>query len=231
MKIGDIVAINLDECAKTGGYETVKEMMPYFSTQEADYYTSGGGEFIIKGISMSGTFDSGEAWTNFILKPCLKQLSYNDFLGKDNLIDWETISALGGSKEFGYIFVESYNLTLLKTSEEILEENLEAERDFDNEMNYFGSYSNEHRLSSIWSVFGESIKFDEKNNLPDGCNTLIYSTHWGNRTVSVPILGNTWGDLYKAADKAILQSGDGHHVFIENISPIDGVSCELITGS
>ena len=61
---------------------------------------------------------------------------------------------------------------------------------------------------------------------------VAYDKHWGHRTVFVEVLGNTWLDLYVAADKAISLSGDNHHVFIEAFNTTDVAGqVSLSTGS
>jgi hypothetical protein len=49
--------------------------------------------------------------------------------------------------------------------------------------------------------------------------------------VVVEIAGNTWLDLWQAADTAIRKSGDSHHTFIEGFHMNKQGQLELSTGS
>ena len=91
---------------------------------------------------------------------------------------------------------------------------------------YASDIRNKHEFQSIWS--GCDIKFNTKHNLPH--STIIYSKHWG-KPVEVEIAGNTWLDVYKAADECIIKSGDMHHIFIEDFRPTKDGKMELLTGS
>ena len=86
-------------------------------------------------------------------------------------------------------------------------------------------------LRSRWSLY-------EVDNLSDShpftdSQFLVYDNHWGGTEVVKPIAGLTWAALYVAADAAIRDSGDGHHVFIERFYPITDKPghLRLITGS
>jgi hypothetical protein len=67
--------------------------------------------------------------------------------------------------------------------------------------------------STVWSM-SEVDDLDSPHPYR-GAQTLVYNAHWGEKPVYVPIVGTTWADLWVAADAAIKQSGDNHHVFIE----------------
>ena len=45
------------------------------------------------------------------------------------------------------------------------------------------------------------------------------------------MFGATWGDIYRAADWAIRNSGDSHHIFIEGFELRNGNELHLVTGS
>lgn len=48
-----------------------------------------------------------------------------------------------------------------------------------------------------------------------GAGLLLHKHHWGEKPITVEIKGDTWLDLYQAADEAIRASEDLHHSFIE----------------
>lgn len=87
----------------------------------------------------------------------------------------------------------------------------------------------ENDLKSTWSVRGVQ-DLSLNHNYPSAIK-VVYIEHWGKETVEANIQGQTWLDLYKSADKCITDSGDKHHVFIEDFVPLENGRLELITGS
>ncbi len=75
----------------------------------------------------------------------------------------------------------------------------------------------EHRqqqgLRSIWSIY--SVTDLTADHPYKAARSVCYRDHWGDAAVYETIQGSTWLDLYRAADRCIQRSGDGHHVFIE----------------
>lgn len=102
---------------------------------------------------------------------------------------------------------------------------------YDRKYKMFEAFADAHGLKSTWSIF-------EIENLGDphpfkNATTLNYKDHWGEKEATVEIKGNSWGDLYKAADECVKQSGDTHHAFIEAFrqSSINKSILFLATGS
>lgn len=93
---------------------------------------------------------------------------------------------------------------------------------------YYSRVGREIGAKSFWSDF-RVRNMDEDHPFPQ-FDTLSYSLHWGKETVTAPIPGRTWKDLYRAADQVIALSGDCHHLFIEDFV-IRGNTLELFTGS
>lgn len=94
---------------------------------------------------------------------------------------------------------------------------------------HYDAVSEANEFKTIWSIY----EVDDLNAPFAGAATkLVYKDHWGKKEVVVPINGNTWVDLWRAAETAIMQSGDAHHVFIEGFIPsnVTGVLV-LSTGS
>jgi hypothetical protein len=60
---------------------------------------------------------------------------------------------------------------------------------------------------------------------------VLYRNHWGSMPVRVGVKGDTWLDMWAAADTAIRNSGDDHHIFIEGLRHIGKGVYELDTGS
>lgn len=81
-----------------------------------------------------------------------------------------------------------------------------------------------------WSA--EAVDFRDVAH--EGSWRVVYepSEHWSARgsVVSAEMFDPTWLDLFRAADAAILASGDEHHVFIESFDPRGGM-LHLATGS
>ena len=86
---------------------------------------------------------------------------------------------------------------------------------FDSKMDYYRQFQQENGLAAIWSIY----ELDEHGFLQDhpykGALQVGYKDHWGDAGVFEEIQGTTWADLYRAADRYIQRSGDGHHCFIE----------------
>lgn len=84
---------------------------------------------------------------------------------------------------------------------------------------------------SNWSIYevedlGERHPFEHADR-------VLYENHWGGAPVSVSIQGLTWQALWVAANAAIRDSGDSHHVYIEDFRahPEDPRTLLLSTGS
>lgn len=83
-------------------------------------------------------------------------------------------------------------------------------------------------LTAVWSLY----EVDDLNapHPFDGVQAILYHNHWGPKAVRIPINGLTWAALYVAADAAIRDSGDSHHIFIEQLKQV-GEVLVLGTGS
>jgi hypothetical protein len=95
---------------------------------------------------------------------------------------------------------------------------------FDSKMDYYGRFRDENGLAAIWSVYELPIHgFLSDHPFPSDA-FVVYQGH------HVPVMGSTWGDVYRAADRCIELSGDDHHIFIEHFEQV-GNELRLITGS
>lgn len=102
---------------------------------------------------------------------------------------------------------------------------------FETKSDHYGAVQKELGLKSVWSVY-------EVDNMSvrhpfEGVDRVVYKDHWGEKPVSCSINGLTWAALYVAADACIRDSGDDHHVFIEDFCPAkdDPRTLILSTGS
>lgn len=103
----------------------------------------------------------------------------------------------------------------------------------DEKWKMYSDYQEQYKLRSVWSIYSVE-NLDAFSGV--AANELVYCNHWGGETVRVPLKAGelTWGELYHAADKAIRDSGDNHHVYIESLqvrSGPNGHYVELDTGS
>jgi hypothetical protein len=104
--------------------------------------------------------------------------------------------------------------------------------DFDDKFNYFDKIKEDASFKSIWSIYEISSMYDLSGFTAE---TLVYKDHWGHeRAITIPLSGGNlqWWDLWVAAEKAIVESEDQHHVFIEDFQKSkDGKTLFLRTGS
>ena len=105
--------------------------------------------------------------------------------------------------------------------------------DFDKKFDYYSSKRESLGLTSVWSIY-EVDSLDAPHPFGDEVEVAYVKgrDHWGDKTVAVKA-GKTWADLYVAADKCIRDSGDNHHIYIENFIPssINSKILFLTTGS
>lgn len=102
---------------------------------------------------------------------------------------------------------------------------------FDAKMDYFGEFKGANGLMSIWSMFELPVNCFLQNHPYPSDAFVCYAEHWGKGRKHYPVLGPTWGDVYRAADLAIRESGDNHHIFIEGFDVKNGNELHMFTGS
>jgi hypothetical protein len=95
---------------------------------------------------------------------------------------------------------------------------------FDSKMDYYGDFQRQNGLAAIWSVYELPIHgFLSDHPFPSDAFVVYKDQHCA-------IYGETWADVYRAADQCIRNSGDLHHIFIENFE-LWGKEIRLTTGS
>ncbi len=95
---------------------------------------------------------------------------------------------------------------------------------FDLKMDYYREFQRDHGLETIWSVYELPVHgFLRDHPFPSDAFVVYKDQHCA-------IYGQTWADVYRAADQCILNSGDLHHIFIENFE-LWGKEVRLTTGS
>ena len=105
------------------------------------------------------------------------------------------------------------------------------DRAFFEEMDYFDAYGQGIGAQSRWSIFNENIKFGNPHPFGDEVVIRHKCDVFGQYNVTVPVKGKNWGDVWVAADKAIVESGDLHHIFIEGFEDNGNGELLLTTGS
>ena len=98
-------------------------------------------------------------------------------------------------------------------------------QDFETKMDYYDRFKTENKLETIWSMY----ELPEHGFLQDHPYPSDASVYYQGEIV--PVFGFTWGDVYRAADWAIQNSGDAHHIFIEAFDLRNGNELHLVTGS
>jgi hypothetical protein len=95
---------------------------------------------------------------------------------------------------------------------------------FDSKMDYYGDFQRQNGLAAIWSVYELPIHgFLSDHPFPSDAFVVYKDQHCA-------VYGQTWADVYRAADQCIRNSGDLHHIFIENFE-LWGKEVRLTTGS
>lgn len=100
----------------------------------------------------------------------------------------------------------------------------------DEKFDYFSQVRDELGLDAIWSIY-EVDNLSERHPF-EGVKKVIYRAY-GAGDHEVTINGSTWAALYVAGNALIRDSGDGHHVYIEEFkqSSIDPEILFMSTGS
>ncbi len=101
---------------------------------------------------------------------------------------------------------------------------------FDKKFSHYRSVQEDLGLTAIWSMY-EIDNLNDSHPFPSDA-FVVYNTHWGEKKeVHCAVYGNTWSAIYVAANACIRNSGDEHHVFIENFELKNGNELHLTTGS
>jgi len=123
--------------------------------------------------------------------------------------------------------------TIAKTLRDSLKGAYEQDRkSFEEKSTHYDDVRDQLGLTnSTWSIY-------EVDNLADrhpfhGAVKVMYKDHWGAKPVTRDVVGATWAALYVAANACIRDSGDSHHIYIEQFKPSkeDASVLILTTGS
>lgn len=88
--------------------------------------------------------------------------------------------------------------------------------EMDKLIEYYNGIRREEGFGSVWSMWTTDEWTDMKDvsGIPVG-TVIRHCDAWGKITMAT-IEGETWLDVWKACNKAIVESGDTFHIFIEN---------------
>ena len=103
------------------------------------------------------------------------------------------------------------------------EEKIERD-DFEKKMDYFSGIEKENNFITTWSLYDELEDINEKYYFED-VRLMKYEGF------EEEVLGSTWLDLWRAADKLVRKSEDYHHIFIDGFDETDVHTVKLVTGS
>lgn len=109
----------------------------------------------------------------------------------------------------------------------------QEDKDFESKYAYYRKFGEQAQMLSIWSLHDLPVGGFSTPHEFVGVTHLIYDHPCHQFPTTVRIGGALWSDLYCAADLAIRQSGDLHHVFIESFEPVPDQPgyLRLVTGS
>ena len=91
--------------------------------------------------------------------------------------------------------------------------------DFDRKFDHYHAKAKEFGLKTVWSIY-EVENLNDMHPFGKGLEVVYDANyHWGGKTTIAAVHGNTWLDLFIAADKCVRDSGDNHHIYIESFEP------------
>lgn len=84
-----------------------------------------------------------------------------------------------------------------------------------------------HDFKSVWSM----ENYDFAGKVEPTPKYIRYTSYRGQAPISVGVNGDTWLEMWLAADAAIRYGGDENHIFIEDLKHVGDGVYELYTGS
>jgi hypothetical protein len=134
------------------------------------------------------------------------------------------LRSLARRMETSMVKVEEVEQIIASFEQGLADAYRQDESAFDDKMDYFGQFQSENDFAAIWSMFELPVGcFDQQHPYPSDSFVVYGKGH-------VPVMGPTWGDVYRAADCAIRNSGDFHHIFVEGFR-VKGNELHMYTGS
>ena len=89
--------------------------------------------------------------------------------------------------------------------------------EMDKLIEYYNGIRRKESFGSIWSMWttSEWVDMDDASGIPVG-TVIRHCDRWAKITKAT-VEGKTWLDVWKACNKAIVESGDKRNVFIEDL--------------
>jgi len=100
----------------------------------------------------------------------------------------------------------------------------QEEQQWDQRCTYCDNIKLHNGFDAIWSA--EDVDFSAPHPFAADAEIVYHDPN-----ARYPIAGPKWLDVYRAADRAMRESGDDHHIFIEILRPGPNNTVLLITGS
>ena len=111
----------------------------------------------------------------------------------------------------------------------------EKEEDLmDNAITGFDKIQTENKFKSVWSMWDEvsPAEMEGGKECDLQIKEIIYDASFGNNKLTHKVdKALSWLEVWNVCDKLIMQSGDLHHVFIEDLVDNGNGKFELVTGS
>lgn len=128
------------------------------------------------------------------------------------------------------MLAEKMNVEIEKIREALKDVMLQDKLEHDKRYAHYRQVANENLFTTVWSITEVEDLYSIAYGFV-GAEKLVYEDNWDDKTVEVEITGDRWIDLWAAADKAIKESGDNHHCFIEAFKHKSHNTLRLVTGS
>jgi hypothetical protein len=105
----------------------------------------------------------------------------------------------------------------------------QADKEFDDKANLFDEIKMENKFTTVWSIYEVDNIYGYSGIVAEEGTALAYL----NVSIPLPAGQLTWFELWKAANEAVVMTGDDHHCFIESFtqSSISPTTILLGTGS
>lgn len=143
------------------------------------------------------------------------------------------LRSIVGDMERSMIKIERLESVIARFEQGLADAYAQDNEIFESKMDYYHQFQKDNQLRTVWSIYELPMHGFLEQHPFQGALQVAYVDHWGDEPVFEEIQGTTWGDLYRAADRAIRRSGDDHHCFIEAFrpNPAEPAQLRLTTGS
>ena len=126
----------------------------------------------------------------------------------------------------------AWGIFLRYTGAIVIEKEFKMDRKtFEEKFDYYASVGASIGANSIWSIY-EVDNLETDHPFAGATEVTYHPYHLDGGSITVPLEGSKWVDLWASANDLIITSGDTHHLFVENFEVSDdGKTLNLWTGS